>query len=81
MNHRPEDDTWFAQLFTARLPECDLDALKARLYDEHRVEVPLIRWNGEPFIRVSFQAYNDESDADALVEGLAHLLPGPRRGP
>ena len=60
-------DTWFPQFFAARLPECDLDALKARLYDEHRVEAPLIRWNGQAFIRVSFQAYNDEADADALV--------------
>ena len=49
--------------------------LKARLYDEHRVEAPLIRWNGQSFIRVSFQAYNDEDDADALVLALARLLP------
>jgi isopenicillin-N epimerase len=68
-------DTWFAQFFAARLPECDLDGLKARLYDEHRIETPMIRWNGQAFIRVSFQAYNDEADADALVRALAHLLP------
>ena len=49
--------------------------LKPRLYDEHRVEAPLIRWNGQAFIRVSFQAYNDEDDADALVFALARLLP------
>jgi isopenicillin-N epimerase len=68
-------DTWFTQFFAARLPECDLDVLKARLYDEHRIEAPLIRWNGQAFIRVSFQAYNDEDDADALVLALARLLP------
>ena len=68
-------DTWFSQLIAARLPECDLDALKARLYDEHRIEAPLIRWNDQAFIRVSFQAYNDEDDADALVLALARLLP------
>ena len=68
-------DTWFAQFFAARLPECDLDVLKTRLYDEHRIEAPLIRWNGQAFIRVSFQAYNDEDDADALVRALARLLP------
>lgn len=65
---------WFAQFFAARLPECDLDVLKARLVDEYRVEVPLVRWNGQPFVRVSFQAYNTEADADALVAGLARLL-------
>jgi isopenicillin-N epimerase len=70
-------DTWFSQLFAARLPACDPDTLKARLYDAYRVETPLIRWNGQVFIRVSFQAYNEEADADALVHALAHLLPEP----
>jgi len=74
-------DTWFPQFFAARLPECDLDALKARLYDEHRIEAPLIRWNGQAFIRVSFQTYNDEADADALMKALARLLPEVAREP
>ncbi len=74
-------DAWFAQFFAARLPECDLDALKARLCDEYRVEAPMVRWNGQPFVRVSFQAYNDRADADALIAGLARLLPELRREP
>ncbi len=73
--------TWFAQFFAARLPECDLDSLKARLYDGYRVEVPLVHWNGGAFVRVSFQAYNDAADADALLAGLARLLPDLQRGP
>ena len=74
-------DSWFAQFFAARLPECDLDALKVRLYDEHHIEAPLIRWNGQAFIRVSFQAYNDEDDAGALVLALDRLLPEVTREP
>ena len=58
-----------------------MEVLKARLYDESRVEVPMIRWNGQPFVRVSFQAYNDRDDADALVDALARLLPELRREP
>ena len=58
-----------------------MDVLKARLYDEHRIEAPLIRWNDQSFIRVSFQAYNDEDDADALVLALARLLPDVTREP
>ena len=77
----PDSPLWFAQFFAARLPECDLDALKARLCDEYRVEVPVLRWNGRPLIRVSFQAYNDEADADALLAGLARLMPELRREP
>lgn len=65
----------FGQMFAAELPPCDLDALKARLYDEHRVEAPTIRWGGRCFIRVSFQAYNERADADALIDALRVLLP------
>ncbi len=66
---------WFTQLFNARLPsKTDLDALKRRLYDEFRIEVPMIFWNGQKFIRVSIQAYNDESDADALLAALEQAI-------
>jgi selenocysteine lyase/cysteine desulfurase len=38
------------------------------------VEVPVVAWHGQKFIRVSLQGYNMPSDADALVEALARLL-------
>jgi isopenicillin-N epimerase len=69
------DESAFSQMFAAELPACDLDALKRRLYDEYRVEVPMISWGGRCFVRVSFQAYNDHSDADALLDALSVLLP------
>ena len=69
------DKATFGQMFAAELPPCDLDVLKMRLYDEYRVEVPVIRWDGRQFIRVSFQAYNDRADAHALLRGLDDLLP------
>lgn len=69
------DDHWFAQMATSALPETtDLDALKIRLYDEFHIEVPLIAWENHKLIRYSYQAYNDESDRDALVSALSKLL-------
>jgi isopenicillin-N epimerase len=71
----PDSPEWFTQLVAARLPEAvDIDPLKARLWDEFRVEVPLIVWNGQKLIRVSFQGYNTEADADALVKALHACL-------
>jgi isopenicillin-N epimerase len=59
----------------APLPDSvDLAALKTRLYEEHRIEVPLISWNGRKLIRVSVQGYNSRRDVDALVEALEHIL-------
>jgi len=64
-----------AKLAPAPLPECDVAQLKARLYDEHRIEVPVFRWQGRPVIRVSVQAYNTRADLDRLIEALTRLLP------
>lgn len=71
----PDDPAWYAQMAAFPLPRCDLDALKRRLYDEYHVEVPFVAWNGRQFVRVSVQAYNSPEDIDALVRGLAGLLP------
>ncbi len=64
------DETWLRQMVASELPGSDPEALKRRLYDVHRVEVPVLRVEGRPVIRASFQGYNDEADIDALVEAL-----------
>lgn len=70
------DSGLYAQMGIAPLPpSTQVALLKQRLYDEFRVEVPLIEWNGRKFVRVSIQGYNTAEDADALVEGLRILLP------
>jgi len=72
-------DEAFAQMFSALLPPCDAETLKRRLYDEHRIEVPLIIWNDRPLLRVSIQGYNTRGDADRLIRALEQLLPEVRR--
>ncbi len=72
----PADRAWFTQMATLRLPPCDAQQLQARLWHEERIEVPVITWNGEPFIRVSIQAYNTEDDVLRLAEALARQLLG-----
>jgi isopenicillin-N epimerase len=71
----PLDSDFFSQMAIAPLPtEVDLAALKSRLYDNHKVEVPVIQWQNRKFVRISIQGYNTEEDADALVNGLSKLL-------
>jgi isopenicillin-N epimerase len=71
----PSGHEWIGQLASIRLPESvDVVELKARLYNEFRIEVPLHRWNDQPFVRVSFTAHTTEVDADALVSALRILL-------
>jgi selenocysteine lyase/cysteine desulfurase len=67
----------FAQMVSAPLPaRLDADALKKRLYDEFRIEIPVPKRGDERFLRASFQGYNDADDLDALLAALEPLLLG-----
>ena len=70
----PDSRDWFSQMAALRLPPVDVNALKERLYNDYRVELPLFKLNDQPFMRVSFQGYNSRTDADALVDALKHLM-------
>lgn len=72
-----DDPALWVQMAVAPLPPlANPPATKARLIDEFGVEVPLVRWRGQDFVRVSVQAYNDEGDIERLVAALAAVLPG-----
>lgn len=71
----------YSQMAIAALPDSiDLTVMKKRLIEEFRVEIPLIRWNGRQFIRISIQGYNDENDIDALLAALEIVLAGEAAG-
>ncbi|MFC2099486.1 hypothetical protein ACFLSF_01470 [Candidatus Bipolaricaulota bacterium] len=65
---------WNAQMAGLPLSTADGAALKVRLYDEHRVEIPIVKWKDCWLMRVSIQAYNSEQDVDALVAALEKYL-------
>jgi isopenicillin-N epimerase len=56
------------------LPRGNPHALWRRLYEEHRIEVPVYEWEGRRLLRVSIGPYNDEPDIDRLVSALSVLL-------
>jgi isopenicillin-N epimerase len=65
----PLTDT-YAQMRGFRVRHPDPAALKRELYDTHRIEVPIVETPQGWVLRVSVQAYNDQSDLDALSEAL-----------
>jgi len=48
----------------------DPKSFQQRLYDDFRIEVPVITWSDRRFVRVSVQAYNSAEDVDVLIEAL-----------
>jgi isopenicillin-N epimerase len=67
------DDDHFVQMCAVELPQGSIERLGTRLWDDYRVEVPLIKWNGRELLRVSIQAYNCPEDVDRLIEALTEL--------
>ncbi|RKH02831.1 aminotransferase class V-fold PLP-dependent enzyme [Corallococcus sp. CA047B] len=57
-------------------PPLYLDPLHVRLFEEHRVEVPVTAWPKAPrrHLRVSAQLYNTPADYEALGDALEALL-------
>lgn len=74
----PLTDT-YAQMRGFRLEHPDPPELKRRLYDEHRIEVPVIETPQGWVLRVSVQGYNDRSDLDALCGALRSIDSSPSR--
>lgn len=71
----PLDSDFYRQMGIAPLPFSNLSVLKKRLYDEYKIEVPVIQWQDKQFIRISVQGYNSQEDIDILVNSLKALLP------
>ncbi|MEW4454478.1 aminotransferase class V-fold PLP-dependent enzyme [Bremerella sp. JC817] len=49
------------------------DALKTRLYDNYRIEAPVIRWQDRMFIRISAHAYTTEQDIATFVNAMREI--------
>ncbi|MBS0306633.1 MAG: aminotransferase class V-fold PLP-dependent enzyme [Proteobacteria bacterium] len=64
-------DAAFAQMAPIPVRRHDAEALRRRLFEHHRIEVPVTQHGGRTFVRVSVQAYNDRADLDALEAALA----------
>ena len=70
-----DDPRWFAQMATMPLPmDVDVDDLKRRLYDEHRIEIPVSRWGDAPGLRISIQGYNTRADVERLLSAVQACL-------
>ncbi|HEX8916061.1 MAG TPA: aminotransferase class V-fold PLP-dependent enzyme [Humisphaera sp.] len=61
----PPDGSLLGSMATVPLPppldamtDAEHDALQQALYTDHGVEVPLVKWGGRRFLRVSAQVYN-----------------------
>jgi len=71
----PGNKSWLRQMVAEPLPTgLDGMLLKKRLFDEYSVEIPVNEMNGEQYIRISVQGYNNESDVELFLDAFEKLL-------
>ena len=68
------DDLW-AQMVAIPVPVTEPERLRAALFHQHRIEVPVTSHAGQVFVRLSVQGYNTEEDVSRLVGALCSLAP------
>jgi len=82
----PDESRWYGSMVTLPLPEEQSadkqksriplqDPLQAKLWEQHRIEVPIMHWKGRRLIRVSCHLYNTTADIDRLCAALEDFLP------
>jgi isopenicillin-N epimerase len=69
-----DDPCWYSNMAHVELPVQDASGLQQALWDQYRIEVPVVYWQERWFIRVSCYLYNEQAEVEQLVEAVAGLL-------
>ena len=65
---------WIAQMVSHPLPVNAPLEIKDILMEKYKVEIPIFEWNGNRYIRSSFQVYNKKKDIDSLMSALDSIF-------
>jgi isopenicillin-N epimerase len=69
----PESTEWWMQMATIPIPGDDAGRIKERLWDDFKIEIPIMGRADGVYARISIQAYNGRADVDRLVEAISAL--------
>ncbi|GCE20635.1 aminotransferase class V-fold PLP-dependent enzyme [Dictyobacter kobayashii] len=67
-------DSWWGQMCSIQLPAGDAAALQRSLREQWRIEIPVIAWNNQRFMRISIQGYNSPTDVEHLLTALRTIF-------
>ncbi|MFN0052526.1 MAG: aminotransferase class V-fold PLP-dependent enzyme [Planctomycetales bacterium] len=80
----PDRPDWYGPMIALPLPASiaeppatHVHPLQQALWEQFRIEVPIVNWQGRRYVRVSCHLYNARDDIDRLVDSLQSLLATP----
>lgn len=69
----PNNEEWLGQMASVIINTENGSEFKRKLLDEYKIEIPVFPWKEKILLRFSFNAYNDEQDADSLIRALKKI--------
>lgn len=70
----PDDIAWYGSMAHVQLPPGDAKSLQRTLWEQHRIETPIIAWGGQRWLRVSCHLYNTKGEIDQLLAVLPRYI-------
>ena len=70
----PNTEEWLVQMASVEVDVNNEQALKDTLLETYKIEIPVFTWQEKTLLRFSFNAYNDEHDADVLIGALKEIF-------
>lgn len=69
----PVTDEFLGQICSIPIQTDKPLELKATLYDKYKIEIPIVTFSGDTYLRISFQAYNGAAEIETLINAIRSI--------
>ena len=69
----PITNDFIAQLYSAEIKTKEPERLKNHLYDDYKIEIPVMRHGEKVYLRYSLNAFNTQRDLDILFDAITKI--------
>lgn len=69
----PVSEEFLGQICSIPVPYAEPSELKSLLFNKYKIEIPVFKLHNQVYVRLSTQAYVDQSDVDYLKESLKEI--------
>ena len=71
----PISEEWLGQMVSIPIKTDMPELLQRRLFNDYKIEVPVMRQGSDVYLRYSINAFNAQEDLDALFDALTEMKP------
>ncbi|MET0636937.1 MAG: aminotransferase class V-fold PLP-dependent enzyme [Chitinophagaceae bacterium] len=69
----PVTDAFMLQLCSAEIKTREPEKLKLHLYDDYKIQIPVMRQDDKVYLRYSINAFNNQGDLDTLFNAIRRI--------